>query len=104
METETLARRGFGRDGFKFVAIGGAEALLVVFVLGYLVTCRLPYDQSGYLVGRDFVNCWMGARAVLAGRAESLFHLTGYNREIAALFGPLPPLNWSYPPVLLLGV
>ena len=81
-----------------------AGLFLFLFVAGYLADARLPFDAWGYVVGRDFVNTWMGARAVLAGHVEGLFHLQSYNREIAALFGKLPPLNWSYPPVLLLFV
>jgi hypothetical protein len=79
-----------------------AGLFLVIFAAGYLASARFPLDSSGYVVGRDFVNSWMGARAALSGKADSLFHLQAYNREITDIFGKLPPLNWSYPPVLLL--
>ncbi len=28
--------------------------------IGYLLHSPLPYDPVGYLVGRDFVNTWVG--------------------------------------------
>lgn len=87
---------------FKLTVAGGV--FLAVFLVLYFAQSHPPRDQYGFLLGRDFVNSWMGARAVLAGRAQSLFHLLSYNREITAIFGHLPPLNWSYPPVVLLGL
>jgi len=83
------------------LAIASGVLMLGYFAL-YLGASHPPHDASGYLIGRDFVNSWMGARAVARGQVDGLFHLTAYNREITALFGKLPPLNWSYPPVVLL--
>jgi hypothetical protein len=85
---------------FKLTVAGGI--FLIIFVLGYILQSHPPRDQHGYLLGRDFVNYWMGARAALAGRAHSLLHIVSYNEELIALFGPMPPHNWSYPPVMLL--
>jgi hypothetical protein len=79
-----------------------AAASLIAYGAVYLLASHPPHDHYGYVIGRDFVNSWMGARAVVSGQVEELFHLTAYNREITALFGKLPPLNWSYPPVVLL--
>ncbi|GAA0526111.1 hypothetical protein FHS83_002017 [Rhizomicrobium palustre] len=95
-----LARlRGLGLEARLSLVAG---VLIAGFFLIYLVQSKPPLDQYGYVLGRDFVNSWMGARAVLAGNVPSLFHLQGYNQALINLFGPMPPHNWSYPPVLLL--
>ena len=44
-----------------------AAVFAVVSIASYLFISKPPYDMSGYLIGRDFVNTWMGARAALAG-------------------------------------
>jgi len=93
-----------GRGDWQAALTLVAAASLLLFGVAYLLHSRPPHDQNGYLIGRDFVNSWMGARAVVGGHVEGLFHLDAYNRAIAALFGKLPPLNWSYPPVVLLFV
>jgi len=80
-----------------------AGVFVVVFVVGFLATTHLPYDALGYLVGRDFLNTWMGARAALDGSIIPLFNFHTYQAIIHHTFGPLPPeYNWSYPPHILL--
>lgn len=91
-----------GRGDFQTKLTLIAAASVLAFGAAYLLHSHPPHDQYGYVIGRDFVNTWMGARAVVGGHVEGLFHLQAYNREIMALFGKLPPLNWSYPPAVLL--
>jgi len=75
----------------------------IVFELGYFFQTRPPFDALGYLIGRDFVNTWMGARAALAGDPSPWFDFETYNAALKNLFGPnFPEHNWSYPPHLLL--
>jgi len=82
-------------------------AVAVVFAMvsigAYLFISKPPYDMAGYLIGRDFVNTWMGARAALAGHPAAWFDFDAYNTALRQLFGPeFPQHNWSYPPDLLL--
>ena len=82
------------------VAIGITVAGLEV---GYLFYSRFPYDPVGYLVGRDFVNTWVGGELALSGHPQSHFGVEAYNTLLAEKFGPDYPLHiWSYPPHLLL--
>jgi hypothetical protein len=82
------------------LAIGITVAGLEV---GYLFYSRFPYDPVGYLVGRDFVNTWVGGELALSGHPQSHFGVEAYNALLAEKFGPDYPLHiWSYPPHLLL--
>jgi hypothetical protein len=63
----------------------------------------LPFDPVGYVVGRDFVNTWLGAKLALSGNPASYFGFEAYNKLIKANFGAHYPLNiWSHPPYILL--
>ena len=89
-------------DIYKKMAVA-ATVFAVIFEAGYLATSAAPYDGLGYLIGRDFVNTWMGARSALAGGPASWFDFDTYNAVLAAQFYPeFPHHNWSYPPHLLL--
>jgi alpha-1,2-mannosyltransferase len=80
-----------------------ATVFAVIFEASYLATSAAPYDGLGYLIGRDFVNTWMGARSALAGGPAPWFDFDTYNAVLAAQFYPeFPHHNWSYPPHLLL--
>jgi alpha-1,2-mannosyltransferase len=82
------------------IATGLMVALLEV---GYLLSSRLPYDPIGYLVGRDFVNTWVGAKLALSGDPAQFFEPHSYNTLLKEYFGPNYPLHiWSYPPHFLL--
>lgn len=59
-------------------------------------------DAFGYVVGRDFVNTWMGARAVLSGTVHDILHVDTHIARMEAVLGAQPPHNWSYPPTLFL--
>ena len=89
-------------DIYKKMAVA-ATVFAVIFEAGYLATAAAPYDGLGYLIGRDFVNTWMGARSALAGGPAPWFDFDTYNAVLAAQFYPeFPHHNWSYPPHLLL--
>jgi hypothetical protein len=89
-------------DLYKKMAVA-ATVFAVIFEAGYLLTAAPPYDALGYLIGRDFVNTWMGAHAALSGGPAPWFDFDTYNAALAARFYPdFPHHNWSYPPHLLL--
>ncbi|NNF76706.1 MAG: DUF2029 domain-containing protein [Rhizobiales bacterium] len=58
---------------------------------------------SGNVVGRDFVNYWVGGSNALKGLAESLFVFENYLVLLREAFGSgINNHNWSYPPHFLL--
>jgi len=87
----------FFKLAFAFgVVIAGLE-------IGYLVKSPLPFDAAGYVIGRDFVNAWLGGKVALSGDPSPYFEYTAYQRLLAEHFGPNYPIHiWSYPPHLLL--
>ncbi|MCP5080653.1 MAG: DUF2029 domain-containing protein [Alphaproteobacteria bacterium] len=59
--------------------------------------------ETGNVVGRDFVNYWLGGSVALKGLAESLFSFDKYIVILRETFGPeIKAHNWSYPPHFLL--
>jgi alpha-1,2-mannosyltransferase len=71
--------------------------------IGYLIYSPLPYDPVGYMVGRDFVNTWIGGQLALTGDPSAYFGPQAYNRLLGEIFGPGYPRHiWSYPPTFLL--
>ena len=97
-----LARLREMDDDIYAKASFGAGVFFVVFYVGYLAGTHPPYDAFGYLIGRDFVNTWMGAQAALHGEVHRLFDFPVYSEYLHAVFPTLPKHNWSYPPDLLL--
>ncbi len=80
-----------------------AVVFAAVFEIGYFANSHPPFDALGYLIGRDFVNSWMGGRAAWGGNPAAWFDFESYNAALRALFGgSFPEHNWSYPPHLLL--
>jgi hypothetical protein len=75
-----------------------------VYAAVYLFHSHPPRDPFGYVLGRDFVNTWMGAKTVLAGGAHDVLQVDHHIRRLVDALGPMPPHNWSYPPVLFLFV
>jgi hypothetical protein len=96
------AARDRGADLFFKLAF--ASGLMVALLeVGYLLSSPLPYDPVGYLVGRDFVSTWVGAKLALTGNPAPFFGPEAYNGLLAEYFGPHYPLHiWSYPPHFLL--
>lgn len=91
----------------KFTVAAGV--FFLVFELSFFAVSRAPSfalpsaDISGYAVGRDFVNTWMGGRAALAGGPAAWFDFATYNTALRAILGAdFPDHFWSYPPHLLL--
>jgi len=71
--------------------------------IGWVAFAPLPYDATGYMIGRDFVATWAGAKAALTGDPGQYFDLDAYNALLRGFFGSGYPLHiWSYPPHLLL--
>jgi alpha-1,2-mannosyltransferase len=80
-----------------------AVVLTIVCGSAYALTSSPPFDAGGYLIGRDFINTWLGGRAALDGDPAQWFDHDAYNSLLRELFGPsFPAHNWSYPPHLLL--
>ena len=56
----------FFKLAFAFgVVVAGLE-------IGYLLYSPLPYDPVGYLVGRDFVNTWVGGELALTRNPQAI--------------------------------
>jgi len=90
-------------DQFYVKMAVAALAFAAVFEAGYFYTAAPPFDALGYLIGRDFVNTWMGARGALQGHVASWFDFDTYNAALRQVFGPnFPEHHSSYPPHLLL--
>jgi len=90
-------------DQFYVKMAVAALAFAVVFEAGYFYTAAPPFDALGYLIGRDFVNTWMGARGAFQGHVASWFDFDTYNAALRQVFGPnFPEHHSSYPPHLLL--
>jgi hypothetical protein len=81
----------------------GSALFAIAFEALYFWFCKPPLDGMHYLIGRDFLNMWIGARAALNGHIDILFDTQRYNALVQRLFSPDVPLhNWSYPPHILL--
>jgi hypothetical protein len=91
-----------GRDTFLKFAL--AFGVLVAGVeVGWLITAQFPYDAFGYMIGRDFVATWVGAKAALTGDPGQYFGVDIYMSLLRSYFGENYPAHiWSYPPHLLL--
>jgi alpha-1,2-mannosyltransferase len=88
----------------EFFKLALATGIVVVGLeIGYLLFSPLPYDPIGYVVGRDFVNTWIGAKLALSGHPAPYFAIDAYNKLLAQNFGAGYPTHiWSYPPYILL--
>jgi alpha-1,2-mannosyltransferase len=63
-------------------------------------------EPTGFQIGRDFLNTWMGGRAAFAGGPAAWFDFAAYNEAVRQVthHPDLPPVFWSYPPQILLFV
>ena len=104
MKSDVLARlKADLAGGDLYVKVTFAAAVFfAVFAVGYLALTSPPRDALGYLIGRDFVNTWMGARAALSGHVARLCDFPVYLQDMQRIFCRLPEHNWSYPPHILL--
>jgi hypothetical protein len=94
------------QDGTRdiFIKLAVAFGILIAsFEIAYLIKSPYPYDPIGYLIGRDFVNAWLGAKLALAGDPAPHFGFDAYQKLLQDHFGANYPIHiWSYPPHLLL--
>jgi hypothetical protein len=44
-------------------------------------------DVRNNLIGRDFLNIWMGARAAVEGTVSTLYTIPDYMKDVHKLFG-----------------
>jgi alpha-1,2-mannosyltransferase len=90
----------------------GSAVLFAVVEIAYFGAWPHPsfwlpsWDAVDAVIGRDFLNIWMGGRAAFAGGPAAWFDVDAYNAAIRALLAP-NPLNdyryyWSYPPDIVL--
>ncbi len=89
-------------DLYRKMTVAGA-VFFAIFEVGYLATTTPPFDIPGYVIGRDFVATWIGARSALALDPAAWFDFDAFNAGLENIFYPgFPVHNWSYPPHLLL--
>ncbi|HEX4411793.1 MAG TPA: glycosyltransferase family 87 protein [Xanthobacteraceae bacterium] len=86
-----------------------AAIFFITLEIAYLAVAGVPttlapwVDATNFVLGRDFLNMWMGARAVLHGDPAAWFDLNAYNAALRDMLGQQYPEHfWSYPPHLLL--
>jgi alpha-1,2-mannosyltransferase len=87
----------------------GAAVFFVSLEVAYLVIAGLPplgkpwVDGTHFVLGRDFLNTWMGGRSVFGDGPAAWFDLRAYNAALRAMLGTEYPEHfWSYPPHVLL--
>jgi alpha-1,2-mannosyltransferase len=87
----------------------GAAVFFIVLEVAYLVLAGLPpigkpwVDGTHFVLGRDFLNTWMGGRSVFGGGPAAWFDAAAYNAALRDMLGTAYPEHfWSYPPHVLL--
>ncbi len=87
----------------------GAAVFFVMLEIAYLAIAGLPptlrpwVDGTHFVLGRDFLNTWMGARSVFQGGPAAWFDAQAYNAALRQMLGTVYPEHyWSYPPHVLL--
>ena len=87
-------------DIYAKMTVAGA-VFFAIFEIGYLFTTTPPFDMPGYVIGRDFVATWIGAKSALALNPAAWFDFDAFNAGLEEMFYPgFPVHNWSYPPHL----
>lgn len=86
-----------------------AAVFFVSLEIAYLAFAGLPplakpwIDATHFVLGRDFLNTWMGGRSAFAGGPAAWFDAATYNAALRGMLGgPYPAHFWSYPPHVLL--
>jgi hypothetical protein len=96
------ARRQTASERFFKLALAFGIGIAVLEG-AYLCYSKWPYDVQGYMVGRDFVNAWVGAKLAWTSDPGAFFGIKAYTRLLADTFYPGFPFHiWSYPPHILL--
>ncbi len=87
-----------------------AAVFFVTLELAYLFKAGLPplakpwVDGTDFVLGRDFLNTWMGGRSAFFGGPAPWFDLHVYNQTLRDMLGD-PQYQehyWSYPPHVML--
>ena len=100
--THALPTRSPGADLFFKLAIS-LGIFVAILEIAFLLYSPMPYDMQGFMIGRDFVNTWLGGKLALTGDPGRYFDVTVYNMVLRENFGEVYPRHiWSYPPHLLL--
>jgi hypothetical protein len=86
-----------------------AAVFFIMLEVGYLAMAGLPpigkpwVDGLHFVIGRDFLNTWMGGRSVFGDGPAAWFDLRTYNAALRAMLGAdYLEHYWSYPPHVLL--
>jgi len=86
-----------------------AAVFFIVLEISYLVIAGLPaldrptVDGTHFVIGRDFLNFWMGGRSVFGDGPAAWFDFRNYNAALRDMLGSdYHEHFWSYPPHLLL--
>jgi hypothetical protein len=86
-----------------------AAVFFVVIEAAYLASAGLPpidkpwVDGTHFVLGRDFLNTWMGGRSAFFGGPAPWFNLHVYNEALSQMLGvPYQEHYWSYPPDVML--
>jgi hypothetical protein len=97
-----------GDDVYAKLTVAAA-AFFIVLEISYLVFAGLPpvmrpwVDSTHFVLGRDFLNFWMGGRSVFGDGPAAWFDLQAYNAALREVLGAEYPVHfWSYPPHVLL--
>jgi alpha-1,2-mannosyltransferase len=86
----------------------GAAVFAVMLEISYLAMAGLPaidkpwLDSTHFVLGRDFLNTWMGGRSAFFGGPAPWFDFRVYNEALRELLGTHAEVFWSYPPDILL--
>jgi alpha-1,2-mannosyltransferase len=86
----------------------GAAVFAVMLEISYLAMAGLPaidkpwLDSTHFVLGRDFLNTWMGGRSAFFGGPAPWFDFRLYNEALRELLGTHAEVFWSYPPDILL--
>jgi alpha-1,2-mannosyltransferase len=86
-----------------------AAVFFVMLELSYLAMAGLPplarpwVDGTNFVLGRDFLNTWMGGRSAFFGGPAPWFDLHAYNQALQSMLGTVYQEHyWSYPPHIML--
>jgi alpha-1,2-mannosyltransferase len=91
-------------DVYRKLSIAAAvffviEAIAIAAFSGWPPAQGPWFDPQHYLLGRDFINFWMGGRAFTSGGPAPWFDAYAYNDVLREMLGgQYPPTFWSYPP------
>jgi alpha-1,2-mannosyltransferase len=86
-----------------------AAVFFVMLEVSYLVIAGLPpigkpwIDGTNFVLGRDFLNAWMGGRSAFFGGPAPWFDFHTYNAALQQMLGGHYQKHyWSYPPHVML--